>query len=122
MKQKQVNPARFCPDSLLYNYKYYESKAETKYEKRMIEVEHSSFKVLLCSCTGSAQILYARALKEIAAKVNKKSRERTLLCWKTEFRYSNLSQFFVSSPKMFHRPLGNTNHKSNGKFVLCHCL
>ena len=56
----------------------HESIKKEKYEQRVIDVEHSTFNLLVFACTVCAGPTATRALKQIAAKISEKRKERSL--------------------------------------------
>ena len=56
-------------------YRYHESLKKLKYEKRVVEVEQSSFTPLIFSCTGGASPNTNKVITRIAQKLSHKREE-----------------------------------------------
>ena len=73
---KIFNPhAKSCPKTMKNAYKYHESIKRNKYEERIRETEHSSFRALVSACSGGAGPSALRVMKKLATKNSEKRGE-----------------------------------------------
>ena len=70
------NPhTKSCPKTIKDAYKYLESIKRNKYEERIRETEHSSFKALVFACSGGAAPSASRVMKQLVTKISEKRGE-----------------------------------------------
>ena len=73
---KIFNPhAKSCPKPITDAYKHHESIKRNKYEDRIRETEHSTFKAMVCACSGGAGPSASRVMKQLATKTSEKRGE-----------------------------------------------
>ena len=73
---KVFNPhAKSCPKNTKDAYRYHESLKKLKYEKRIVEVEQSSFTPLIFSCTDGASPNTNKVITRKAQKLSHKREE-----------------------------------------------
>ena len=73
---KVFNPhAKSCPKNTKDAYRYHESLKKLKYEKRIVEVEQSSFTPQIFSCTGGVSPITNEIITRIAQKSSHKREE-----------------------------------------------
>ena len=73
---KIFNPlAKSCPKNIPDANNYHETLKKSKYEKRICNVENSSFHPLVFACTGGAGPSASKVMSRLEAKISKKSLE-----------------------------------------------
>ena len=67
--------AKSCPKSISDAFKYHEIVKTLKYQQRILDVDHSSFVLLIFACTGGAAPGSTKTVQKLAEKLSEKRNE-----------------------------------------------